>query len=94
MSRRAAFAQVAKVTGKAPALAETSARLPDCLNHLWDWFIALLPVYAAKEVVRPSQLAADIMARFGMRATGFEIGLFLDLLELWWAQHRPEQEKD
>ncbi len=91
MSRRAAFAQVAKATGKAPAAAKTSARLPECLRHLWDWFIALLPVYAAEEgAVRPSQLADDIMARFGLRATGFEIGLLLDLLELWRAQSRPE----
>ncbi|WP_339632442.1 hypothetical protein [uncultured Sneathiella sp.] len=95
MSRRAAFAQVAKVTGKAPASAETSARLPGCLRHLWDWFVALLPVYAVEEgAVRPAELAADIKARFGMRATGFEIGLLLDLLELWRTQVRPEQEKD
>jgi len=92
VTRAAALRQVEKVTGKAPAGPESPPLPPLCVIHVWDWFMGLLPVYAGAAVA-PSQLAADIAARFDISPNGFELKLCLALFALW-RQARAEQEKD
>ena len=75
---------MAKATGR--QITDEPALPPSCIAHVWDWFLVLLPGQVAGIMPRPAALAADIEARFGLRPTGVEITLLLDLFALWRRQ--------
>lgn len=95
ITRAAAHQQLAKATGREIAGAATPAPPPSCIAHVWDWFLILLPFHAAGPQPRPAAIAEDFEARFGLRPTGFEIALLLDLFALWRRQdglHNKDKE--
>ncbi|USG59932.1 hypothetical protein NBZ79_12170 [Sneathiella marina] len=62
-----------------------AAQLPACLQHVSNWWLALLPFYGRREIpgaIPPSQLAMDVETRFGMLPNMFEINLLQDLFEM------------
>ncbi|MBO0334576.1 hypothetical protein J0X12_13185 [Sneathiella sp. CAU 1612] len=84
---------MAKATGRKIANSGTVVPPPSCIAHVWSWFLGLLPLYAAGPLPRPAWIAADIEARFGLRPTGFEVGVLLDLFGLWWRQRAGNAEQ-
>ncbi|OUR76603.1 hypothetical protein A9Q83_13605 [Alphaproteobacteria bacterium 46_93_T64] len=84
-TQAAAIRQLEKTTGVRTGRIKTE-RLPLCVTHIWDWFIALMPGYGLS-VPNPGQWRDDIKALFGIDPRAWELQA-LSLLFGAWIQNQ------